>query len=490
MRAKLKILNVFYFIFSIVAIAAYVLNANSFMKTTLHYEVNASTLADASIDESALEELGIEIDDLFSDVDRVVFEVDVNVKYADLLTSWTEAGANYTYGDFTSFTPTERYAMKYILKPAFDNTSDWLEEQLIAVANAAISKMIERVTVEQLRTYSFAATGKDDPFEAMDENPDNVERYNRRQFDGAVSDCTQLIFRVTSDEIFFNGAEDPATNTKIVVGFNERIVPYFKAIKTPDPNDTNEISTYNKCLTDLKRTVFGCLVNYGVFDDTGAVTYIEEAIGTILQHLLDHENYEDSRIAGGYDSRILDNKFVNKFFAPLKEYILDEGDYDSLLTEMFVNVIRESNVNEGGKLFYMIALTARIFAVILVLCLLSWVIKFIMCFISFFRQKPFLRINPLFIVTGTIEAIFALLTLGSLVLFRFYDINSIKAAVPLLQNLIPVGLTVQIVFAAWIPGVIAILNLLFSILYGPVKRKFKQDSRDEILYSTDFNDYE
>jgi len=62
--------------------------------------------------------------------------------------------------------------------------------------------------------------------------------------------------------------------------------------------------------------------------------------------------------------------------------------------------------------------------------------------------------------------------------------------VPALENIIPVGLTVQMVFAAWIPGILAILNLLFSVLYGPVKRKFKEDSRDEILYSTDFNDYE
>lgn len=485
MKTKLKILNIFYLLFSIVAIAAYVLSSNSFLKTTLHYEVNSETLVDASIDESALQELGISIDDLFSDVDKVVFEVDVNISYKDLLTAWTECGANYVAEDFQSFTPTERYTMKYILKPAFDNTSDWLEEQLTAVANAAISKMIENITIQELRTYTFAAIGTQNgnPFEAMENNPKNTENYNRLQFNGSVSDCAQLLFRVTSADVFFNGYED------VVTGFNERIVPYFKAIKDPDPNNTNEVNAYNKCIVDLKSRVFECLNNYGVFDDEGYVTHIEEAIGTILQHLIDHVSYEDEDLHTG-GNNIPNNKFVDKFFSPLKEYINDEGDFDDLLSEMFVNVIRESNANEGGKLFYLIALAARIFAVVLVLCLLGWAIKLIMCFISFFRQKPYLRMNPLFIITGAIEVILALLTLGSYLIFGFYDISKIKAVVPALENIIPVGLTVQIVFAAWIPGILAILNLLFSVLYGPVKRKFKEDSRDEILYSTDFNDYE
>ncbi|MBO7614494.1 MAG: hypothetical protein J6T15_02180 [Bacilli bacterium] len=489
MKTKLKILNIFYFLFSIVAIAAYVLSSNSFLRTTFHYEVDSNALVEASIDESALEELGISIDDLFSDVSKVVFEVDVNVSYSDLLTSWTEAGSTGKFGDFQSFNSVERYAMKYILKPAFDNTSDWLEEQLTAVANAAIGKMIENVTVSELRTYSLAVVGNPDPFDAMDKNQNNTGHYNKLQFEGTVSDCTQLIFRTTYDEIYFNGAEDLNGN-KVVVGFNERIVPYFKAIKEPDADDNNEMNAYNDGLKNMKRRIAECLQNYGVFDETGAVTYIEEAIGTILQHLLNHVNYEDERVASYNLPEIPDNKFVNKFFAPLKGFILDEGDFDSLLTEMFVNVIRESNANDGGRLFYMIALGARVFAVILVLCLLGWAIKFIMAFISFFRQKPFLRINPLFIITGTIEAIFALLTLGSYIIFQFYTIDAIKSVIPAVANLIPVGLSLQIVFAAWIPGVLAILNLLFSVLYGPVKRKFKEDSRDEILYSTDFNDYE
>ena len=98
--------------------------------------------------------------------------------------------------------------------------------------------------------------------------------------------------------------------------------------------------------------------------------------------------------------------------------------------------------------------------------------------------------NPLFIITGTIEALLALLTLGSVIIYKNFDIEALRKSIPLVQGVVPLGLSFQFIFACWIPGVVAILNLLFSIVYGPVKKKFKQDSRDEILYSTDFNDYE
>ena len=104
MKLKLKILNIFYLIFSAVAVAAYVLNANSFLNATFSYRVNSDLLLEESIDESALDELGINSDDLFSDIDTIVFEVQVNVGYADLLRAWTEAGSDYDYYEDSKYT--------------------------------------------------------------------------------------------------------------------------------------------------------------------------------------------------------------------------------------------------------------------------------------------------------------------------------------------------------------------------------------------------
>ena len=99
MKAKLKVLNFFYLIFSAVAIAAYALNANSFMSATFNYKITSDLLMEEAVDESALEELGINSDDLFSDLDKIVFEVQVNVGYRDLLSAWTETGPDYNYVD-------------------------------------------------------------------------------------------------------------------------------------------------------------------------------------------------------------------------------------------------------------------------------------------------------------------------------------------------------------------------------------------------------
>lgn len=492
MKVKLKVLNFFYLIFSAVAIAAYALNANSFMSATFNYKITSDLLMEEAVDESALEELGIDSDDLFSDLDKIVFEVQVNVGYRDLLSAWTETGPDYNYvDDGGRYTAIERYAMTYILAPALDEAPDYLYEDLKSVANTAISKMIENSTRVQLEKYCLAVvSGKNNgAFDVMDRNPENTEHYNEIRFLGAVSDLADELFRCPTEKIFVNGMVDEANSKVLLTGLKRAMHPYFLAIKNPSTSQEQE--SLSNCMDGMVRDVTEYLRNYGVIDDEEdepTITYIDEAIGSILQHLVDHTMYEDDDYSY-YE--VANNKFISKFFAPLKSYIEEDSEFDNRLTELFINVIRNSNANgENSSLFFLIALTARVFGVLLVVFLLAWLIKFIMCFISFFRQKPYLRINPLFIITGTIEALLALLTLGSVIIYNNFDINSIIAMFPIIKAIVPLGLSFQFIFASWIPGVLAIVNLLFSIMYGPIKKKFKQDSRDEILYSTDFNDYE
>jgi hypothetical protein len=497
MKLKLKILNIFYLIFSAVAVAAYVLNANSFLNATFSYKVNSDLLLEESIDESALDELGINSDDLFSDIDTIVFEVQVNVGYADLLRAWTEAGPDYDYYEDSKYTAIERYSMKYILAPAFDNVPDWLYEDLCTIANTAIAKMIENCATTQLRSDCMAVTGEYDFFTVMETNPKNTQNYNKKQFDGAISGLAADLYRAPREDVFMDGMTDNGGQV-LFEGLKDKIRPYFVAIK--DPADANERTVLANCMDQMVKDVDKYLKKYGVVDDEERITYIEEAIGTILQHLVDHEDYEED--LDFYDDddyedddyeRAMNNKFISKFFAPLKAYIEEDSEFDNELTELFINVLRNSRANgygENDTLFRLIVVGIRAFGVLLVLFMLAWAIKFIMAFISFFKQRPFIRLNPLFIVTGTIEALLALLTLGSVIIYNNFDMNTIRTMIPAVQTIIPIGLSFQFIFACWIPGVIAIINLLFSMVYGPVKKKFKQDSRDEILYSTDFNDYE
>ena len=39
---------------------------------------------------------------------------------------------------------------------------------------------------------------------------------------------------------------------------------------------------------------------------------------------------------------VANNKFISKFFAPLKAYIEEDSEFDNRLTELFINVIRNS----------------------------------------------------------------------------------------------------------------------------------------------------
>lgn len=493
MKLKLKLLNIFYLIFSVVALGAYVLNYSSFVSATFKYKINEEYFLEESIDDSALTELGVDHEDLFSDLDTIIFEVEVNLSYQNLLQAWTETGPDY---DRSYMSALERYSAEYVFIPAFRRVSDDLQEDLERVANAAISKMIENTTKEQLMVYSRAVTGSTDYWQAMKDNPENIENYGEGQFIGAVSNLTGNLLDYFDEERFNDGLYDENSNL-VLAGLKQTMYPYFTAIK--NPADSYEQAELTSAFNKMWKGVDQYLHYYGIFDEEGVITNIEEAIGNVLQRFIDHVEYEllaeedEGDYVDDYEDDEFYNKFVGKFFAPLKTYIGGDNDFDEddSLAELFFNVVKNSNINgENGAVFYLIALAARVFGVLLVLFLLAWAIKFISVIISFFRQRPYIRMNPLFIITGTIEALLALLTLGSVIIYQNFDIQALRGQIPLLQAIVPLGLSFRFVFACWIPGVLAILNLLFSIVYGPVKKKFKQDSRDEILYSTDFNDYE
>ena len=96
--------------------------------------------------------------------------------------------------------------------------------------------------------------------------------------------------------------------------------------------------------------------------------------------------------------------------------------------------------------------------------------------------------NPVGIVAGVVEALLAIISVVTLIVYNNNLTETMRSNFPILAN-IPLGLSFSLRFV-FIPGILVIVNLLFSIVYGPVKKKFKQDSREELLYSNEYNDYE
>ena len=508
MKTKLKLLNIFYLLFSVVAIAAYVLSSNVFLTTTFSYTINSELFIEEGVSEDAFIDFGISSEDLFTDLPSLTFEIEVEVTYDNLLKAWTETGPEYDDDEYTAI---EKYAINHILIPTFDKAPDWLQEDLERVADSALMKMMDNATRAGLIKYTYLTTtpdkykdqnGDDDPFIALANNPDNINQYNLDNYRVTLNELTKMLHRVTTDNIFFYGQTNLENVTEIE-GYKDLIKPYYEAIKMP--SSTEESTAMDEFISKSIEDMDKFFDRFGIIDRGGSILSINEAIGNILQHLVDNADYEggdDYEYEGYEDDDYEDDdyyeapeiEFVNRLFAPLKDYIDEDTDfeYGSALSQVLVNVIRNSNINGGAdnnRLFLLMAAAARVFGVILVICLLSWAIKLITVVISFFRQRPYMRINPFFIITGTIEAILALITLGTVIIGN-YGMDKVRNLIPIVQAIVPLGLSIQFIFIAWIPGLMAIMNLLFSILYGPVKRKFKEDSRDEILYSTDFNDYE
>ena len=493
MKVKLKILNLFYLLFSTIAIGAYLLaNNNAFLQPSFTYKINEELILNEGIDDSALGDLGITSEDLFSDLDTIVFEVKVNIKYGDLLNAWTEVGPEYNYRN-SKFDAVGRYLTHYILEPALDNVDELLLDDLVGVAENAVKAMISSTVIEGMNSYSKEVVGYDDCFAAMEDNPVNTagENKNKLQFIQTVNSLYNLMSVSLTESRFLNGYDIQDDH---VEGFKESIKPYLDAIYQVQNED--EADTVERSLIRITSNVSTCFYAYGLYDDDGNYLSIYEAIGNIFQRLIDHSEYEDS----AYNTSNVSSPFVDKLFAPLKGYIDDEDpEFDNALTSIFINVIAKTTTNQvnygnaegvSGPLFLLMLYAIRAFGILLVLFLLVWAIKIIQCIICFFRAKPYVRMNPLGILTGIIEAALTLISIATIIIYRNnIDVNSIRNNIPALKSVLPLGLSFELEFV-FIPGILAIANLLFSIVYGPVKKKFKQESRDELLYSEEYNEYE
>ena len=490
MKLKLKILNIFYLFISVGALIAYVANFSSFLSASFTYKVSEEVLLEANISDQALEDFGISIEDLFSDLDTVVFEVDVNVSSADLIFAWTETTSNYDYVN-SKFDAKGRYLTHRILAPAFDNLSDILQEDLTTVAENAVKKMIYNMIVNNMNFYSLDVEGEGNCFYAMEENEANVngENLNDIQFNGTVQTLYGYLAPYQNSDRFLNGYEIEYDGVaQYNPGLRDEIRPYFEAIHVVKDQDEADLMEYY--LNNAAYAVNDCLHWYGLYDESERFISLDEAIGSILQRLINAEDYDDS----SYSSCL----FVDKLFAPLKGYIDEDNlEFENDLTAVLVNVIAQSNANQSqrgkagtsGPLFKLFVLLLQVSGILLVLFLLCWIIKFIQAITSFFRSKPYIRMNPVGIVAGVAEALLAIISVATLIIYNNFDMVTLRTKMPSIFGVVPLGLSFSLRFI-YIPGILAIVNFLFSLVYGPVKKKFKQESREELLYSNDYNDYE
>jgi hypothetical protein len=128
----------------------------------------------------------------------------------------------------------------------------------------------------------------------------------------------------------------------------------------------------------------------------------------------------------------------------------------------------------------------RIAGIVLAVFVLGWAIKVLQVIICFFRKKPYLRTEVIGIIAGIVQVLLAIIS-GFIILAVKLDLfrtitrlpvlSDVFAAVPFMgqfMDIMGTAVTPTIMFSAFIPGILVLVNLVYSIIYGFFKRSFKR----------------
>ena len=127
-----------------------------------------------------------------------------------------------------------------------------------------------------------------------------------------------------------------------------------------------------------------------------------------------------------------------------------------------------------------VALGFKIAGIVWAVFVLGWAIKLLQCIICLFRKKPYIRVEFIGIIAGIVQVVLALISGLLLLAFKFGFITTLVnlplvggliAAIPFLGSS---GVGLELTFSAFVPGILVLVNLIYSIIYGFVKRSFKR----------------
>lgn len=435
MKAKLRILNFFYFAIS--AVALFVFVVTPFLKTTIKYEISADVLED-SVDESLFDEFGINNEDLFNYEEELSVEIPISLSHKMLLECWQNNNA-------------KRFCNKNLLEPVAEKIMDNYEDVLIEFANSAVEAMINNVFRDKLETY--VPVGK-----TLGQRLEEVSEFSVTDFETSVVNCAARALQPQASDTF------------------STICEFL----------TDEYNKYANVLggdlmtgLDMRLAVDDYFTNFELVDKkTGQVNDVYHAIGAILKRIAKskteyNDEYFDEEY-DDYDSPIKASKLM-KFS---EDY---EDMYDEPLEAVLMEVIDVYIGSTGRNLFFW---GARLCSLLLVIFMATWFIKVFQCFICLFRKKPYVRVDFLGIISCLAQIILALVTV--VFAFLYIKIGSLQN-IALFQKILaflPTGLVFKLEFSTLIPSLLVIVNFLYSIVYGAVKRKFKHDYRKQELEDT------
>lgn len=434
MKTLLKILNIVYFILSAAAIACFTVNFIKpdwvpFLKMGISANLNESNSKEVFSD-ALLDKFNITREDLFKEGDIEV-KAEVNVTNEMVFGIW---GAE----------DKEVYVTDNFINSTIDGVVAQVEPTFTRVARVAAKSSIKTLVEQKLR----------------ESIPDDKNLYV--ELNNANPELNSLTLSNDIDTLFDELEQDDATLDSVNAVYNEIYNKYSEALGngTKTPDQTRE---------ELQET----LENYNLVDEEGNITSMDEAIAALLGDLLGNNNSgnnSDENIDEQETAAITLRRMLNPYYEG-EEVTSEEASAIANELKTFVNSkLKAEDIVTG---FQIACIVWGVFV-------LGWAIKLLQCIICLFRKKPYIRVEVIGILAGIVQVILALVS-GLLILaFKFGFITTLVrlpviggliAAIPFLGSQ---GIGLELTFSAFIPGILVLVNLVYSIIYGFVKRSFKR----------------
>lgn len=427
MKTLLKILNLVYFILAGAAIACFTINFISpdhipFLRMGVEVNLTEENSKEVFSD-SLLDKFGMKREDLFAD-GPIEVKAQVDVTNTMVFNIWSAPDA-------------EVYVTDEFINPTIDGIVDQIEPTFTKVAKTAAKSSIKKMVEDKL---TETLSGEEDLYTELGESNLTSETLS--------NDINTII-----DELEKDGATVDSVNDV----FNDIYNTYNTALGNPAKS---EEETRNELQETLEK--------YNLCDEDGNITSIDEAIAALLGDLLGNSGSESNE-EGGDPAPVALRKMLNPFY---------EGEE---VTEEESAVANELKTFLDGKLnAESVATGFKIAGIVWAVFVLAWAIKLLQCIICLFRKKPYIRVEIIGIIAGIVQVILALIS-GLLILaFKFGFITTL-VDLPMIGQLIGAipflgseGIGLELTFSALIPGILVLVNLVYSIIYGFFKRSFKR----------------
>ncbi|MBO7614493.1 MAG: hypothetical protein J6T15_02175 [Bacilli bacterium] len=430
MKTLLKVLNIVYFVLAAAAIACFTVNFIKpglipFLKIGVNADLNETNSKEVFSD-ALLDKFNITREDLFKEGD---IKVDVEVK----ITNQMVFGV---WGDKNE----EIYITDEFINPTIDGVVEQVAPTFSRVARVAAKSSIKTMVEQKLR----------------DTLPDDKNLYVELN----ESDLNSHTLSEDIDTLFEELEKDGATLDTVNEVFNQIYNKYNEALGN-SPKSSEETKD------ELRET----LESYNLVDEEGNITSMEEAIAALLGDLLGNkDSSDDSEDEEQAAAAITLCKMLNPYYEG-EEVTSEEASAIATELKKFVN--SKLPTKEVATGFKVAGIVWGVFV-------LAWAIKLLQCIICLFKKKPYIRVEVIGIIAGIVQVILALIS-GLLILaFKFGFITTLVrlpviggliAAIPFLGSS---GVGLELTFSAFVPGILVLVNLVYSIIYGFVKRSFKR----------------